>query len=83
VTESGKTIGRTSESNAERMAALEPRHGPLTVVPGIARPRQAVVRSTPCRGAWLSVAVVVAREDKPVGVLTRSDLLEYLAHSRG
>ena len=34
VTESGKTIRRTSESNAERMrAALEPRHGPLTVVP--------------------------------------------------
>ena len=26
--------------------------------------------------------VVVAREG-PVGVLTRSDLLEYLAHSRG
>jgi hypothetical protein len=34
VTESGKTIQRTAESNAERMAAaLEPRHGPLTVVP--------------------------------------------------
>ena len=34
VTESGKTVGRTSASNAERMAAaLEPRHGPLTVVP--------------------------------------------------
>jgi len=28
-------------------------------------------------------AVVVAKEGKPVGVLTRSDLLEYLAHSRG
>jgi cystathionine beta-synthase len=28
-------------------------------------------------------AVVVAREGKPVGVLTRSDLLEYLAHNRG
>jgi cystathionine beta-synthase len=27
-------------------------------------------------------AVVVAREGKPVGVLTRSDLLEYLAHRR-
>jgi cystathionine beta-synthase len=27
-------------------------------------------------------AVVVAREGKPVGVLTRSDLLEYLAHTR-
>ena len=27
-------------------------------------------------------AVVVAREGKPVGVLTRSDLLEYLAHHR-
>ena len=27
-------------------------------------------------------AVVVARGGKPVGVLTRSDLLEYLAHSR-
>jgi cystathionine beta-synthase len=27
-------------------------------------------------------AVVVAREGRPVGVLTRSDLLEYLAHSR-
>jgi predicted transcriptional regulator len=27
-------------------------------------------------------AVVVAREGKPVGVLTRSDLLEFLAHSR-
>jgi hypothetical protein len=34
VTESGKTVGRTSASNAERMAAaLEPHHGPLTVVP--------------------------------------------------
>ncbi|CAN5335186.1 cystathionine beta-synthase [soil metagenome] len=28
-------------------------------------------------------AVVVASEGKPVGVLTRSDLLEYLAHQRG
>jgi cystathionine beta-synthase len=27
-------------------------------------------------------AVVVAREGKPLGVLTRSDLLEYLAHQR-
>src|SRR5438270_12808449 len=27
-------------------------------------------------------AVVVARDGKPVGVLTRSDLLEYLAHQR-
>ena len=27
-------------------------------------------------------AVVVAAEGKPIGVLTRSDLLEYLAHSR-
>jgi cystathionine beta-synthase len=27
-------------------------------------------------------AVVVARDGKPVGVLTRSDLLEYLAHAR-
>ncbi len=27
-------------------------------------------------------AVVVAREGKPVGVLTRSDLLDFLAHSR-
>jgi cystathionine beta-synthase len=27
-------------------------------------------------------AVVVARDGKPVGVLTRSDLLEFLAHSR-
>ena len=27
-------------------------------------------------------AVVVARDGRPVGVLTRSDLLEYLAHSR-
>ena len=27
-------------------------------------------------------AVVVAREGKPVGVLTRSDLLEFLAHGR-
>jgi cystathionine beta-synthase len=27
-------------------------------------------------------AVVVAREGKPVGVLTRADLLEYLAHAR-
>jgi transposase len=34
VTESGKTIASTAESNAERMAAaLEPRHGPLTIVP--------------------------------------------------
>jgi cystathionine beta-synthase len=28
-------------------------------------------------------AVVVAREGRPVGVLTRSDLLDYLAHQRG
>jgi len=28
-------------------------------------------------------AVVVAKEGKPVGVLTRSDLLDYLAHQRG
>ena len=27
-------------------------------------------------------AVVVASDGKPVGVLTRSDLLEYLAHQR-
>jgi cystathionine beta-synthase len=27
-------------------------------------------------------AVLVAREGKPVGVLTRTDLLEYLAHNR-
>jgi cystathionine beta-synthase len=27
-------------------------------------------------------AVVVARAGRPVGVLTRSDLLEYLAHAR-
>jgi cystathionine beta-synthase len=27
-------------------------------------------------------AVVVARGGRPVGVLTRSDLLEYLAHNR-
>ena len=27
-------------------------------------------------------AVVVARDGKPVGVITRSDLLEYLAHNR-
>jgi cystathionine beta-synthase len=27
-------------------------------------------------------AVVVAREGRPIGVLTRSDLLEYLAHNR-
>jgi predicted transcriptional regulator len=27
-------------------------------------------------------AVVVARAGRPVGVLTRSDLLEYLAHNR-
>ena len=28
-------------------------------------------------------AVVVVREGRPVGVITRSDLLEYLAHQRG
>jgi cystathionine beta-synthase len=28
-------------------------------------------------------AVVVARDGRPVGVLTRADLLEFLAHSRG
>jgi cystathionine beta-synthase len=28
-------------------------------------------------------AVVVAQGGKPVGVLTRSDLLEFLAHNRG
>src|SRR5437764_2512222 len=28
-------------------------------------------------------AVVAAREGRPVGVITRSDLLEYLAHQRG
>ncbi len=34
VTVSGKRVGCTRESNAERMAAaLEPRQGPLTVVP--------------------------------------------------
>jgi len=34
VTASGKTIASTNESNAERAAAaLEPRHGPLTIVP--------------------------------------------------
>jgi hypothetical protein len=34
VTESGRTVGSTCESNAERMAAvLAPRHGPLRVVP--------------------------------------------------
>jgi cystathionine beta-synthase len=27
-------------------------------------------------------AIVVARDGKPVGVLTRSDLLEFLAHRR-
>src|SRR5437016_249576 len=27
-------------------------------------------------------AVVVARDGKPVGVLTRADLLDYLAHNR-
>jgi hypothetical protein len=27
-------------------------------------------------------AVVVARAGRPIGVLTRSDLLEYLAHRR-
>ena len=27
-------------------------------------------------------AVVVAREGKPIGVLTRSDLLEFLAHNK-
>ena len=27
-------------------------------------------------------AVVVAREGKPIGVLTRADLLDYLAHNR-
>jgi cystathionine beta-synthase len=30
-----------------------------------------------------SPAVVVARAGKPAGMLTRSDLLEYLAHHRG
>jgi cystathionine beta-synthase len=30
-----------------------------------------------------SAAVVVAMEGKPTGMLTRSDLLEYLAHGRG
>jgi len=34
VTESGKIVGSTSESNLERMrVALEPHHGPLTAVP--------------------------------------------------
>jgi cystathionine beta-synthase len=28
-------------------------------------------------------AVVVARDGRPIGVITRSDLLEYLAHQRG
>jgi cystathionine beta-synthase len=27
-------------------------------------------------------AVVVARDGRPVGVLTRTDLLEFLAHNR-
>ncbi len=36
VNASGKTVGRTSASNAGRMAAaLEPRHGPLRVVPDL------------------------------------------------
>src|SRR5207248_11259841 len=30
-----------------------------------------------------SPAVVVARAGRPVGVLTRTDLLDYLAHDRG
>ena len=30
-----------------------------------------------------SAAVVVATRGKPTGMLTRSDLLEYLAHGRG
>jgi predicted transcriptional regulator len=29
-----------------------------------------------------SPAVVVARDGRPTGMLTRSDLLEYLAHGR-
>jgi hypothetical protein len=34
VNESGKTVGKTSASNAERMAAaLEPRNGPLKILP--------------------------------------------------
>jgi hypothetical protein len=34
VTASGKTVGRTGASNAEHMSAtLEPRYGPLTVLP--------------------------------------------------
>ena len=28
-------------------------------------------------------AVVVARQGRPVGVITRSDLLDFLAHQRG
>jgi predicted transcriptional regulator len=28
-------------------------------------------------------AVVIASRGKPIGVLTRSDLLDYLAHQRG
>lgn len=41
VSESGKTIAHTAESNGERMAAvLEPRHGPLRVVPPSARGAQ-------------------------------------------
>jgi cystathionine beta-synthase len=30
-----------------------------------------------------SAAVVVARAGRPTGMLTRADLLEYLAHNRG
>jgi predicted transcriptional regulator len=30
-----------------------------------------------------SPAVVVADDGRPAGMLTRSDLLEYLAHHRG
>ena len=33
-------------------------------------------------GTWQSRAVVVATDGKPTGMLTRSDLLEYLAHGR-
>jgi cystathionine beta-synthase len=33
--------------------------------------------------AGVSAAVVVARRGRPEGVITRSDLLEYLAHARG
>jgi cystathionine beta-synthase len=54
-------------------AAMQPPHAAIDVGES--------VESVFARLTGRTNAVVVAREGKPIGVLTRSDLLEYLAHN--